>query len=83
MTSRLLLFLFSYEVVSHSFVTLWTVCSRPGSSVHGISPRQEYWSGLSFPSPGDLPKTEIKPASPALAGGFFTPEPPGNPKLTC
>ena len=35
-------------------------------------PRQEYWSGLPFPSPGDLPDLGIKPASPALAGGFLT-----------
>ena len=44
--------------------------------------RQEYWSGLSFPPPGDLPNTGIKPASaasPALAGRFFTTEPPGKP----
>ena len=48
--------------------------SPPGSSVHGIL-RQEYWSGLPFPSPGDLPDPGIKPTSlmsPALAGGFFT-----------
>ena len=42
-------------------------------------PRQEYWSGLSFPSPGNLPDPRIKPMSPALAGGFFTTEPPGKP----
>ena len=42
-------------------------------------PRQEYWSGLPFPSPGDLPDPEIKLGSPALAGGFFTTEPPGKP----
>ena len=56
-----------------------TDCSPPGSSVHGIS-KQEYWSGLPFPPPGDLPNPGIKPmspASPALAGGFFTTEPPG------
>jgi len=41
--------------------------------------RQEYWSGLPFPSPGDLPNPGIKPASPALEGGFFTTEPPRNP----
>ena len=41
--------------------------------------RQEYWSGLPCPSPGDLPDPGIKPSSPALAGGFFTAEPPGNP----
>ena len=39
-------------------------------------PRQEYWSGLPFPSPGDLPDPGIEPMSPALAGGFFTTEPP-------
>ena len=43
--------------------------------------RQEYWSGLIFPPPGDLPDPEIKPTSPALVGGFFTTEPPGNPKI--
>ena len=50
-------------------------CSPPGSSVHGF-PRQEYWSGLPFPSPGDLPNPGIEPASYALAGKFTT-EPPG------
>ena len=40
-------------------------------------PRQEYWSGLPFPFLGDLPGPGIKLASPALAGGFFTSEPPG------
>ena len=39
--------------------------------------RQENWSGLPFPSPGDLPDPGIKPVSPALAGRFFTTEPPG------
>ena len=36
--------------------------------------RQEYWNGLPFPSPGDLSDPEIEPASPELAGGFFTTE---------
>ena len=40
-------------------------------------PRQEYWSGLSFPSPGDLSNPGIEPESPALAWGFLTTEPPG------
>ena len=53
-------------------------CSLPGSLVNGF-PRQEYWSGLPFPSPGDLPDPGIEPISPALAGGFFTTEPPGKP----
>ena len=38
---------------------------------------QGYWSGLPYPSPGDLSDSGIKPASPALAGRFFTAEPPG------
>ena len=51
-------------------VTPWTIAHQaPLSS--GI-PRQEYWSGLSFPPPGDLPDPEIKPESPALAARFFT-----------
>ena len=53
-------------------------CSPPGSSVMGF-PRQEYWSGLSFTSPGDLPDPGIEPTSPALTGGFFTTESPGKP----
>ena len=41
--------------------------------------RQEYWSGLPFPLPGDLPDLGIELVSPALADGFFTAEPPGKP----
>ena len=57
-------------------------CSLPISSVHGI-PRQEYWSGLLFPFPGDLsnPRIELEPLkSPVLVSGFFIAEPPGNPE---
>ena len=46
--------------------------------------KQEYWSGLPFPTPGDLSDSGIEPASPvslALAGGFFTTEPPGEPNV--
>ena len=53
--------------------------SLPGSPVHGIH-RQEYRNGLLFPPPGGLPDPGIEsesPVSPALAGGFFTTEPPG------
>ena len=56
-------------------------CSPPGSSVHEIF-QQEYWGGFPCPPTGDLPDPGIKPASPAspaLAGGFFTAEPPGKP----
>ena len=41
--------------------------------------RQEYWSGLSFPSPGDHHNLGIESMSPALAGSFVTTEPPGKP----
>ena len=37
--------------------------------------RQEYWSGLSFPTPQDLPNSGNEPAFPALAGGYFITEP--------
>jgi len=43
--------------------------------------RQEYWSGLSFPSPGDLPDTGIKPGSPALQADSLLSEPPGKSQL--
>ena len=52
------------------FATPWTVARQAPLSM-GFS-RQEYWSGLPFPSPGDLPDPGIEPTSPALAGGFFT-----------
>ena len=65
------------------FVTLWTVaCQAPLSM--GFS-RQEYWSGLPCPPPGDLPNPGVEPAclmSPALAGEFFTTEPRGKPIYT-
>ena len=53
----------------------WTVAHQAPLSI-GL-PRPEYWSGLTFPSPGDPPNLATKPASPALAVGFFTTEPPG------
>ena len=53
----------------------WTVARQAPLSM-GFS-RQEYWSELPFPSPGDLPDSGIESASPALAGGFFTTEPTG------
>ena len=55
------------------FVTPWTV-APPGSSIHGIS-QAGILEWLPFPSPGALPDPGIEPASPALAGGFFTTEP--------
>ena len=55
--------------------------SPPGSSVQGF-PRQEHWTGLPFPSLGDLPDPGMEPMPPALAGGFFTTEPPEKPLLS-
>ena len=55
--------------------SLWTVAHQAPLRM-GFS-KQEYWSGLPFPSPGDLPDPEIDLTSPVLAGWFFTPEPPG------
>ena len=55
------------------FATPFTVACQDPLSIEFSG--QEYWSGLPFPTPGDLPKQGIKPASlaaPALAGGFFT-----------
>ena len=64
--------------MSNSFAIPWTVaCQAPLSM--GF-PRQEYWSGLPFPFPGDLPNTGIKPMSPKLVDGFFPIEPPGKSK---
>ena len=59
------------------FATPWTVASQASLSM-GF-PRQEFWSELPFPSPGDLPDPGIKPVSPALAGELFTAEPLGKP----
>ena len=55
----------------------WTVARRAPLCM-GVS-RREYWSGLLFPPPGDPPDPGVEPASPALAGGFFTVAPPGRP----
>ena len=74
--------LFSYTVkvkksLSHVqlFATPWTVARQPPLSM-GFS-RQEYWSGLPFPSPGDLPDPGIEPRSPALQADALSCEPPG------
>ena len=61
----------------HLVVIPWTVARQTPLSMEFS--RQEYWSGLPFPSPGDLPDPGIEPTSPALAGRFFTTAPPGKP----
>ena len=62
------------------FVTPWTVAYQAPLSVRFS--RQEYWSGLPFPSPGDLPDPGIEPGFPALEADALTSEPPGKPKET-
>ena len=57
------------------FVTPWTVAYQTPSSM-GLF-RQEYWSGLPFLSPGDLPNPGIEPGSPALQADALPSEPPG------
>ena len=70
-------------VLSHVqlFATPWTVDRQAPLSMEFS--RQEYWSGLPFPTAGELPNPEIElvvPESPVLAGGFFTTESPGKPQ---
>ena len=67
---------------SSLFATSWTVAHQASQSM-GFS-RQEYWSGLPFLPPGDLPDAETEPVSPvslALASRYFTMEPPGKPVI--
>ena len=59
------------------FATPWTVACQASLSM-GFS-RQEYWSGLPFPSPGDLPDSGIEPGSPAFQEDTLASEPPGKP----
>ena len=56
----------------------WTVACQASLSVRFS--RQEYWRGLPFPSPGNLPDPGIEPVTPALAGRLLTAEPPEKPK---
>ena len=57
------------------FATLWTVAHQAPLCMEFS--RQEYWSGLQFPSPGDLPNPGIEPRSLALQADSLPPEPPG------
>ena len=66
---------------SLSHVRLFVTVVHQAPPSMGFS-RQEYWSGLPFPSPGDLPDSGTEPPSPeslAMTGGLFTAEPPGKP----
>ena len=61
------------------FVTPWPVAFQAPLSMRFSW--HEYWSGLPCPPSEDLPNPRIEPVSPALAGGFFTTEPPGKPEM--
>ena len=60
------------------FATPWTIAHQAPPSVEFS--RQEYWSGLPFASPGDLPDTGVEPASPAFQAESLLSEPPGKPE---
>ena len=62
---------------AQSFVTPWTECSQAPLSTEFS--RQEYWSGLPLPSPGDRPNPGIEPRSPVLQADSLPSEPPGKP----
>ena len=62
------------------FATLCTIAYQAPPSM-GFS-RHEYWSGVPFPSPGDLPDPGIEPGSPAFQADALTSEPPGNDMAT-
>ena len=66
------------------FVSPWIVANQAPQTMEFS--RQEYWSCVPFPAPGDLPDPGTEPASlasPALAGGFFTIVTPGKPMSVC
>ena len=69
--------MYSVSSVLSDSVTQQTIAGQASLSM-GF-PRQEDWSGLPCPSPGDLPHQGIELASPVLVGGFFTPESAGKP----
>ena len=63
-----------------TLATPWTVAYQAALSM-GF-PKQEYWSGLPCPPPGDLPNPGIEPGSPALQAGSLATEPPGKPEAS-
>ena len=69
---------FNHQVMSDSFMILWSIAYQAPLSM-GFS-REEYWSGLPFPTPGDLPNPGIEPRSPRLQADSLPAEPQGKPK---
>ena len=72
-----LVFLLCFKVKVKVYSDSWTVAHQAPPSM-GFS-RREYWSGLPFPSPGDLPNPGIEPRSPTLQADALTSDPPGKP----
>ena len=72
--------LFRHLVMSNCFVAPWSVACQAPLTMGFF--KQEYWSGLPFPSPGDLPDPGRKPASPAWQADSLPSEPPGKPSNT-
>ena len=71
---------FSSSVMSNSLPSHgWTIDCQASLALESY--RQEYWSGLPFPSPGDLPHPGIKPGSPTLQADSLPTEPPGKPSI--
>ena len=66
----------NWEIGNDVYVLLYVAYNAPLSIEFS---RQEYWSGLPFPSPEDLPHPGMEPTSPTLAGGVFTAALPGKP----
>ena len=71
-------------LVAQSFLTLWDSmeCIAHQAPLSMEFSRQEYWSGLLFPSPGDLSNPGIKPRSPALQADSLPAEAPGKPMFS-
>ena len=67
--------------VASNSVTPWKVAHQAPLSM--AFSRQEYWSGLPFPSPGDLPDPRLEPGSPTWQVGSLPSEPPGTPPILC
>ena len=68
-----------FTKLCRTLVTPWTI-ARQASLSMGFS-KQEYWSGLPFPSPGDLPNPGIESGTPASQSDFLPTEPPGKPEF--
>ena len=70
------------EMATHSRTLVWKIpwTEKPGRLQSMEFSRQEYWSGLPFPSPGDLPDPGIEPRSPALQTDALPSDPPGKPQ---